>query len=469
MFVPFYSLESNPDTMAASDNQLRQDIANIRTALTKSGYRTKLAIVLLAEGVAQPPDVVHNRLDGIRRGAGLDPKTIFYIPPQETDADIIEAADGVLAVMFQQAAEYYRDIGRHTRKKRSRGNVPPPTVPPTMGTSQTLSLPGWRVRYDFKVAVFAEFQQEMDAAMRLFEQCYETLLGPDVLDVIPSWSPRWNEARLLADIVATRCLRCLLWMGMPTTAVRRWQEHRDRTRDFVERRGRGTANYGWHAWEARWAMVMAQVIERVELSPFMIGPTAPAALYILPEKAVQAELVAPWEMLHHIGYWYRAAAGHVAARRALAHSMPNEDRQAPDSSPASRVANRAFTYDTYLCPEPHNEFPCEGGSRAGTGFNHAELIVHCLMTARAQFETRGQTRLVADMTLQAAKEMARMRAWEDVVAMLRPHWEDLCWRNEGWWLAVEDAGWTLRQAAVQVGRADLVLAIDLELLDQSKW
>jgi hypothetical protein len=326
------------------------------------------------------------------------------------------------------------------------------------------------VRYDFKAAVFAEFRQEMDTALRLYEQCYETLLGPDVLDVIPSWSPRWNEARLLADMTATRCLRCLLWTNLPTTAVRRWRTHRERVRELVDRRGRGTANYGWRAWEARWATVMAQVVERVELPPFA-PPTL--ATFILPEKAVAGERIEPWEMLHHTGYWYQAAAGHVAARRALARRIPEEDRLAPDSSPASRVASRAFTYDTYLCPEPHEESPAGGGGAAAggqrEGFNHAEVIVRCLMEARAQFEARGQTRMVADLTLQAAREMVGMRLWDDVVAMLRPVWEDLCFRGDGWWLAVEEVGWTLRRAAVMAGKADLVLALDWELMDRSEY
>lgn len=460
LFVPFYMLDPNPDTAPVSDGKLKLDIAGIRTALAKSGYRTKLAIVLIADRDQQqlfPDEGAHERLEGIRKGAGLDPKTVFYVPPppQESDADVVEAADGILSIMFQQATEYYRDIGRHARKKRGRGSVPPPTVPPTSGTSHTLSTPGWNVRYDFKTAVFAEFRQEMDVALRSYEQCYETLVGPDVLDAIPSWSPRWNEARLVADITAIRCLRCLLWIGMPTTAVRRWQAHRDRIRDLVDRRGRGTSNYGWEAWEARWATVMAQVVERANLAPF----AAPIlATYILPEKAVLGERIEPWDMLHHTGHWYRVAARHTAARRALAQAIPEEDRQTPDSWPASRVASRAFTYDTYLCPEPHEE----------NGFSHGAVIVHCLMAARSQFEARGQTRSAAELTIQAAGELLRMKAWDEMLAMLRPVWEKTSFRNEGWWLVVEELSWALRKAAVQAGRGDFVLAIDWELLDRSR-
>lgn len=460
LFVSFYTLSSDHDVSAAADAELKTDVANLKSALAKSGYRTRLAIVLLGERQPTAPlDNLHERLEGIRRGAGLDPKTVFYIPPQDSPSGLMEAADGVLTAMYTQAIEYYRDIGRQARKKRGRGSAPQPTVPPTSGTSETLSLPGWQARYDFKTAVFAEFRQEMDVALRAFEQCYNILLGPDILDMIPNWSPRWNEARLFADIIATRCLRCLLWGGMTTMAVRRWQTHRNRVKDLVDRRGRGTRNYGWEAWQARWAMVMAQMIERVVLLPFE-APTL--ALFILPEKMMVGEVLGPWEVLHNTGYWYRAAAGHVVARRALAHSIPDEDRQPPDSSPASRVASRAFSYDTYLCPEPHEEYPMEDD-----GFNHSQLIIRCLMEARTQFQVRGQTRAVADVTLQAAKEMLRLKVWDEVVAILQPLWEDMCYRKEGWWLVVEEVDWTLRKAALRAGRGDLVLAIDWELLDKS--
>lgn len=382
----------------------------------------------------------------------MDPKAIFYIHPQGSASDLKQVADSILASIYGTAIEYYRDLGRHARKKRSRGVVPQPTVPPTSGTSQTLSLPDWNFRYDFKTAIFAEFRQEADPAIRSFEQAYEILLGQDVMDTIPSWSPRWNEARLLADIISIRCLRLNLWMNQPSLAVRRWQAHRDRIGDFVDRRGRGTNNYGWQAWEARWALLMAQLIENVELPD--LAPST-MRLYLQPEKAVLGERLHPWELLHHTGYWYRIAARHIGARRTLALMIPDEDRVRPGGS---RDAN-SQQYDTYLCPPPHKEYPMEG-----EGVDHAQLIIDCLIAARTQFQGRKQLRIAAELSLECAREMSRLEAWQDVLAMLRPIWEDLSFRSENWVSITEELCWLMRRAAVAAGRGELIVAIDWELL-----
>ncbi|KAK7420279.1 hypothetical protein QQZ08_010479 [Neonectria magnoliae] len=461
VYLCFYTLISDPTSTTLHDNHIKADINNLKSALARSGYKTRLAVVLLGESGSAPlflTDEVAERLENVRRGTALDPKSVFYIPPQESPDELKGVIDSILGVLYTSAVEYYRDLGRHCRKKRSRGIAPQPTVPPTSGTSQTLSLSDWNFRYDFKSAVFAEFRQETDAALRSFEQAYEVLLGQDVLDIIPSWSPRWNEARLLSDVIATRCLRCHMWMGQTTLAVRRWQSHRDRISDFVDRRGRGTNNYGWQAWEARWAMVMANLIEKVG-----VPSLAPATmtLFLQPEKAVLGERLQPWELLHHTGYWYRIAARHLLARRRLALDIPEEDRTPPDASPASRVASKAYAYDTYMCPEPFQEYPL-----SGKGVNHSQLIIECLEMASAQYQARKQVRVSGEISLECAREMANLERWEDAVELLRPFWEDMSFRSEGWWDISEDLCWIMRRAASGAGHADLVVAADWELMNK---
>ncbi|KXH65455.1 hypothetical protein CNYM01_09965 [Colletotrichum nymphaeae SA-01] len=459
VYVSFYTLTTDPTLATLHDNQLKTDINNTKTAISRSGYRTRFAVVLLSDGVASASmqDFMQERLENIRRGVALDNKSFFYLSPQDLSTDLEHTADSMLAAVFLQAIEYYRDLGRHARKKRSRGIAPQPTVPPT-STSQTTSVQDWNVRYDYKTGVFAEFRQEMDAALRSYEQAYEGLLSQDVMDIIPSWSARWNEARMLADVLAIRSIRCLLWGSQNTAAVRKWHTHRDRIADFVDRRGRGTNNYGWAAWESRWAVVMANLIERVD-----IRSLAPATrtLFLQPEKAAAADRLRPWEMLHHTGYWYRIAAEHLMTRRRLARSIPEEDRRSPDTTPASAVASKAFQYDTYMCPDPHEEFPLQG-----TGVNHSKLIIDILMAARSQFQARRQLRLSAELSLECAKEMVNLKAWDDIVALLRPLWEDMSFRSEGWLNITEDLSWVLRAAAARIGHGELVVAIDWELMNR---
>ncbi|KAM0508203.1 hypothetical protein ACHAP8_000414 [Fusarium lateritium] len=459
VYLCFYPLTSDPNSMTLQDNHIKSDINNIKGALVRSGYKTRLAIALIADSEDAPlplAEGIQERLENIRRGTALDPKSVFYIPSQESQDDLKQVADNILGVLYTSAVEYYRDLGRHARKKRSRGIAPQPTVPPTTGTSQTLSLSDWNFRYDIKSAIFAEFRQETDAALRFFEQAYEVLLGQDVLDIIPSWSPRWNEARLLADIIAIRCLRCHLWMGQTTLAVRKWHSHRERIADLVDRRGRGTNNYGWQAWEARWATIMANLIDRVGLPA--LAP-ATGATFVPLDKSVSGERVSPWELLHHTGYWHRIAARHIVARRKLAYQMPEDDRHSPDTSPASAVASKAFAYDTYMCPEPYQEYPV-----SGKGVNHAQLVIDCLKAASSEFQARKQKRLATELSLECAREFANMKEWDAAVDMLLPFWEDVAFRSEGWTNISEDLCLSMRRIAVGAHRADLVVAADWELM-----
>ncbi|KAL2890781.1 glutathione transferase omega-1 [Ceratocystis lukuohia] len=458
----FYSLVSDPNQAQAEDNKLKTDMANIRAALSKSGHKSRLVAVLLSDAEASPlapTDGITERLENIRKGAGLDHKAIFYVSPKNTPKEVEVAADKILTALYPTAVEYYRDLSRRSKKKRSRGLTPVPTVPPTSGTSQTLSLAHWHVRYDLKIGIFAEFRHDMEAACKAYEQAYESLTSQDVWEMIPGWEPRWNEARFLADITAIRWIRCLLWNGQPSAAVQRWQMHRDLVASMVDRHGRGTNNYGWEAWQARWYLIMAELMEKMSM-PDM--PPFAQAVYLPPEKTVPSEKLRPWHSLHHTGYWYRAASRHQAARRKLALLIPEDDRKKPEDDPLqaeSRKSSKDYSYDTYLCPEPFEELPLDG-----PGSNHGQLIVDSLVAAHKAFEQRGQRRAVAEVAIECAKELTAMGSASKAVDLLLPLWQDSMFRAHDWLEITEDICWSLRKAAVKTNRGDVVLSVDWEMM-----
>jgi hypothetical protein len=136
-------------------------------------------VLLSDKTILEAPDI-EERLANIRRTTGLDPKnSLFFLPPNTSQVELRVFVTSVLSTLQPLCIEYYRDLTKHARRKKSRGTIPPPTTPPTRGTSQTLSYPGWGVRYDFKLGVFAEFRQEMDAAQRHYNVALEALFGPD--------------------------------------------------------------------------------------------------------------------------------------------------------------------------------------------------------------------------------------------------------------------------------------------------
>ena len=469
--INFYPISLDPNMSSLRDNQLKIEINGLKNEWVSSGYKTRFLVVLLPED-GEPSHLgdIDDRVAGIRRATNIDQRSIFVLPPDATSAELEEFTNSLLSLLHPSIMEYYRDLSKHARRKRNRNSIPPPTAPPTSGTSQTLSFQGWNVRYEFKLGMFSEFRQEMDAACRNYQSAYDTLFGQEVFENIPGWNPRFNDARLLADALAIRIIRCLLWAGQTSAAVRSWVKHKDRSQDIVNRRGKGTGNYGWEAWEAKWSMVMAQLIHWAEV-PFLSADTPPkpgeshySLLVPYDKAATPSDRLYPWEHLHHEGYWLYRSAKHSMARRELAEQIPDEDRIPPGQSPASQIASKSYLYDTYLVPEPHIEASQQGSSGAG----HSDQILRALKASAEEFSKRNQVRKVESLSLEIAEELMRMGSWTEAHSVLRPLWSNLSWRRSGWWPLMCKFGWAMRECARQVQDSESVVQIDWELLSRGE-
>ncbi|KAF2460785.1 Gryzun, putative trafficking through golgi-domain-containing protein [Lineolata rhizophorae] len=489
VFVAFFSFTSDPSRNSLHDNQLKSEINSMKAALARSDYKTRLAVVLLSDKtILQAPDI-EERLGLIRRTTGLDPKnSLFFLPPNTSRVELSSFVSSVLTALHPICIDYYRDLTKHARRKKTRSNIPPPTLPPTKGTSQTLPHHGWVVRYDVKLGIFAEFRQEMDVAGRHYGFALDNLLGADagVFETTPSWSTRWDELRLLADSAAIRIVRCFLWSGHTAPAVQAWTSYRERVRALLDRRGRGANTYGWEAWQARWTRVMAELIQRADLPAFQVlsepsssarspPPQQPKGDMLLfvppPEKPLtpSGNRIAPWHLLHHPGYWLRLSAQHTIARRALAREIPEEDRMPPEQSSAHAVAHRSATYDTYLCAPPHIEAPLPPeytGDAPVRGVDHAEEIVAALNAAISQFALRSQHRFVERLSLDLGTQLLEAGRWRAALDSLAPLWQSLSWRTEGWWPLVARVAGALRDAAVGAAEPKWVVCAEWELMSR---
>ncbi|KAI1922233.1 hypothetical protein LOZ12_000600 [Ophidiomyces ophidiicola] len=467
-FVNFFPLTLDSNMASLRDNQLKIEINTLKKAWAASGYKTRFVVALICEDGTLLPADVNDRISSIRRATQLDPKNILVLTPAPTQASIRDFVKSLFSSLQGPCVDYYRDLSKHARRKRNKGVVPPPTAPPTSGTSQTLTAQGWNVRYEFKLGVFAEFRQEMDAACRSYESAYELLFGEEMFDTIAGWSPRFNDARLLADSLAIRIIRCLLWSEQTSLAVRTWATHRRRIGSIVDRRGKGTRNYGWEAWEARWSLVMADLMRRASLSALYVPDgeevsyAASPIIYALPEKTMASnERLYPWELLHHEGYWLARAAKHTALRRLLAEKIPDDERSVPDQNISIQQKARSHVYDTYLAPEPYDEYPISDMP----GRNHSQIIVNCLAASSKEFSNRRQLRMVEQQKLTMAKELMRLKEWQTALDLLRPVWTGLTWRRDGWWQLMVDFGWALRECARRAEDLETILRVDWELMN----
>lgn len=452
-------LTADPNTSSLLDNKLKSEINAVRSAFTSASYKTKLVIILLGDGDISV-DEVEDRIGNIRRSILLDQKSLCYIPHESTQDKVSENISSLLGSLYPQCIEYYRDLSKHARRKRNRSATPQPTIPPS--TARVLPAQGWVVRYEFKLGVFAEFRQEMDAACRNFEAAYENLFTPEMIESIASWSPRFNQARLLADVIALRTIRCLLWTGQHTAAVTTWTEHREHVADLLNRRGKGTDNYGWEAWQSTWSKTMADLLTRAQIPGLntQSASTGLPSIFITPDANIAiAERSLPREQLHHEGYWLKEAFEHAKMRRDLAAAIPEEDRQPPGQSPASKLSHTAQNYDTYLALEPYREAPMEGSP----GFDHNAEIFACLDAAKEHFLKHGQSRMQEILQLQRATELIQSGLWSDAVEVLQPLWTSPTWRNAGWWRLLEHLGTILLDCAKKTSSTELILGITWEL------
>jgi hypothetical protein len=456
LFVAVFDFTSDINTNSLNDNKLKTDISDIRLSISRSHYRTRFAVILLSDKtILEAPDI-EERLANIRRGTGLDPKLgLFFLPPNSSRVEVTSFVTSFLTTLQPTCVEYYRDLTKHSRRKRNRGSVPPPTIAPTT-SSQSLSAHGWSIRYDVKQGIFAEFRQEMDAACRHYTSALESLMGSEgIFETTASWSPRWNEGRILADMMAFRIIRCLLWSQMGTTAAQSWINYRDRMRELVDRRGKGSANYGWEAWESRWAKVMAQLIQRADVRALSIVDSLDLTVsttvaktgnttFLAPEKNVlPGDTIPPWHYLHHPGYWLRLSARNAKRRRKYALDIPDEDRVPPGEAPASAVSQRSNNYDMYLAPEPHEEYPLPPIQ----GFDHTGDVLDRLTLASRAFQEREQTRFSERIQLEIGRELLRKGSFEDGVKLLKPLWQSCSWRRERWWMPLFELIRTLSECA----------------------
>ncbi|KAI5253768.1 hypothetical protein E4T42_02684 [Aureobasidium subglaciale] len=441
IYLSFLTLDSD----SSHDNALKNHINDTRNTIAKSGFKTRYAAVLVSDDAAISPLDFEERLAAIRRATSLDPKmSCFHFDVSDSQTDLPSFVSTVLRALQPVCVDYYRDLTKHSRRKRGRAAPPPITAAASRGTSQILTNNGWNVRYDFKLAIFAEFRQEMDVAQRHFESALEELFGPEgSLENTPSWSARWQEARLLCDIIAFRVLRCQMWRGMTSGAAESWYNYKERMRDLIDRRGKGAENsYGWEAWEARWAKMMAQLIEMADLPVFkpvdLSDPgeqTAAPAVYAPAEKLYSTmERMMPFHLLHHPGYWWRLACKHVMSRKRLAEAIPQEDRTLPSETSATQLASRTRTYDTYMVPQPHEEAPLSGHS------TYDYLLDLQSQTERVEsiMSNRGQARTVQQVKIELAREFYRAERFDEAFRTLQPIWDSMVWRREGWFdLALE--------------------------------
>ncbi len=180
-----------------------------------------IIVLILPSHSASEDGHVEERLQFIKRHCGLEPKVnLFTLVRDVTEDNYTKFVKSLSKGLAEAVFLYYKDQEKRIKKKRSKiGNISRVTGGQTQ---KVLSTQGWLVRYDFKLAIFAEFRGDSEASVKFLESAYYTLAqwmksttGPSAApgggagiptqnlnDSLTHYSLRWYEASAILNCLS---------------------------------------------------------------------------------------------------------------------------------------------------------------------------------------------------------------------------------------------------------------------------
>ncbi|ANB12783.1 hypothetical protein AWJ20_1053 [Sugiyamaella lignohabitans] len=257
----------------------------------------KLLVVLLVEG--EVTDAINDRIYNIRRSTGLAARTgLFVLPEKSQEVERETLAETICQLAYAQSQEFATTISKILRRKRGQNNI--------LSTSEVgkLTIPplpnvGWELRYNFKLAAMAEYRQELEVALTLYETAYDSTLElfetlsltgqssqPELTvqeredegtdkpaadrDTTPDngtktgisahSSERWCQGRMLLDIIAFKIVNLCLLTEQPNVAYKKFCIHLESVATLIEKRGLSTERFSYINWRAHQFERLAEMV-----------------------------------------------------------------------------------------------------------------------------------------------------------------------------------------------------------------
>ncbi|KAG8739213.1 hypothetical protein FRC10_005870 [Ceratobasidium sp. 414] len=281
---PKSPLEPKPDAEAGEEKQRDTDLAmEIAARKRSTGERgIKLTVVLLATRRALDDPSLDARLSFIRRQGGLDSRAALFVLSPISSSELNEFVKSLQDALHESAMEYYVAHSKRVRRKRNRHNHgTAPIVPQALGTGsgRPLNAQGWAVRYEYKMATFAEFRDEQEVARKHYEDCWNALVDMfGSTAVLPPRTKRWAEAKVLADCVTVKICKLYLYSAATSRALAHFNKHLHRFADLSRGWGIGDETYEFWSWMARQHRILAELLEQGLRNGLRIPSLAPSPL-----------------------------------------------------------------------------------------------------------------------------------------------------------------------------------------------
>ncbi|KAF8511539.1 Gryzun, putative trafficking through golgi-domain-containing protein [Gautieria morchelliformis] len=335
------------------DSELSAEIAARKRGCSERGV--KLTVVLMASRKMLDDPNLDTRLTYIRRQSGLDSRAALFVLSPVSTAELQEFVkrwsilshcrsqaysiatlrcsafkfvnnSSLQLALHDAALEYYLT---HSKRGTAYGHggsfAPPSAVFSPRAPPQPLRPQGWIVRYEYKMACFAEFRGEEEVARKHFQTSWETLLDMfGSTAILPPRTKRWAEAKVLADCISVKIVKLYLYRAEHSRAIAHFNSHLTR---FGTSAGGGAlarrlGSSGAGLLDELRYRILAELLDMATLSTltipqslpnFPIRPSTPPTPHQTPPQhsliePIRPAGVNPSSVLQHPGFYYYAAA-----------------------------------------------------------------------------------------------------------------------------------------------------------------
>ncbi|RHZ80693.1 hypothetical protein Glove_132g6 [Diversispora epigaea] len=304
------------------DLNLAMEINEKRKSLYERGI--KFAVVILLRPQHLEEQITDDRLAHIRKTSGLEGKNCFFV--LSPHADLPDFASNLQKALYEHGLNYYREHGKRVRRKRSRLHSPGVNyIRPSIDHSENvpLSVQGWLARYDYKLATFAEFRQEIDSAINHYESCYNLLIElfvpkSPITPGLQTRSKRWIETRVLADCINLKICKLNLYIDSPSAAMMQLNKHFNTFNKLCNTEGVGESTFEYWAWLSRQYRAFGETLEVATRSGYNIPDpltiTHSTSSDYRSSSSFSNTGVNPSLVLQHPGFYYHLAAKYNSIR-----------------------------------------------------------------------------------------------------------------------------------------------------------
>lgn len=319
------------------DSDLAAEVAARKKSTNERGI--KLTVVLMASRKMLDDPTLDARLSYIRRQSGLDSRAALFVLSPVSPGELNEFVKSLQQALYDPSLEYYTAHSKRVRRKRNRHSQATTYPNPGVLGSTTIARPlrpeGWTVRYEYKMACFAEFRGEDEVALKHYQDAHNTLVvmfGSTA--ILPPRTKRWAEAKVLADCINIKIAKLYLYNNEHSLALAHHNTHMRLFSDFSRGWGIGEETFEFWSWMARQHRVLAELLEQGMRSTLTIpvhkahsaastgaGMAASQALRgtaptnVLESESMRSLGINPTHALQHPGFYYYMAAKCTEMRR----------------------------------------------------------------------------------------------------------------------------------------------------------